>query len=227
MTAKNKKSFLLHIDSLAVLEDLTNEQAGELLKAISAYQKGEDLELSALVKIAFSPFKNQFMRDDEKYETTCERRAKAGAMGGRAKAKQVKQDVANASNCKEDVANVADNKNKNKNKTNNKSDTKNSNEDIDKAKTAVRFAPPDINLVSEYFESYAIEKGVFITRDEPQSFVDFYQSKNWMVGKTKMKDWRAAARNWFKNIKQQGQAKKGLRQDVNKIDHTVPEGYTW
>ena len=30
-----------------------------------------------------------------------------------------------------------------------------------------------------------------------QRFHDFYSSKGWMVGKNKMKDWRAAARNWL------------------------------
>ena len=112
----NKKSFLLHIDSLDILDDLTNGQAGVLFKAIKAYQHEEDFPLDSIVKIAFSPFKNQFLRDDEKYIKTCERRAIAGSKGG-------KQKVANASKCKQEVANVADNKNKNKNKTNNKSNS--------------------------------------------------------------------------------------------------------
>ena len=30
-------------------------------------------------------------------------------------------------------------------------------------------------------------------------FHDFYQSKGWMVGKNKMKDWEAAARNWIRS----------------------------
>jgi hypothetical protein len=30
---------------------------------------------------------------------------------------------------------------------------------------------------------------------DPQRFVDFYTSKGWMVGKSKMKDWKAAVRN--------------------------------
>ncbi len=114
MTNK-KKSFLLHIDSLDILDDLTNGQAGVLFKAIKAYQHGDDFPLDSIVKVAFSPFKNQFLRDDEKYKKTCERRAIAGSKGG-------KQKVANASKSKQSVANVADTKNKNKNKTNNKSD---------------------------------------------------------------------------------------------------------
>jgi len=31
---------------------------------------------------------------------------------------------------------------------------------------------------------------------EFEAFYDFYESKNWMVGKNKMKDWKAAVRNW-------------------------------
>ena len=113
--SSKKKSFLLHIDSLDILDDLTNGQAGVLFKAIKAYQHEEEFPLDSVVKIAFSPFKNQFFRDDEKYVKTCERRAIAGSKGG-------KQKVANASNSKQEVANVADTNNKNKNKTKNKSD---------------------------------------------------------------------------------------------------------
>jgi hypothetical protein len=31
---------------------------------------------------------------------------------------------------------------------------------------------------------------------DPEAFYDFYESKDWMVGKTKMKDWKAAIRTW-------------------------------
>lgn len=109
--ASNRKSFLLHIDSLNVLNDLSDEQAGLLFRAIKAYQLGEEVELDSIVKIAFSPFKNQFARDDEKYQNTCKARAEAGSKGG-------KQKVANASKCNQEIpidskpkqtlANVAD-----------------------------------------------------------------------------------------------------------------------
>ena len=108
----NKKSFLLHIDSLDILDDLTNGQAGVLFKAIKAHQKNENFDLDSIVKVAFSPFKNQFNRDNEKYVKTCESRAIAGSKGG-------KQKVANASKSKQDVAKLADKKNKTKNKSDN------------------------------------------------------------------------------------------------------------
>ena len=71
--SKQRKSFIIHFDSLNVLDDLSDEQAGMLFKAIKGYQLGEELELDALTRVAFSPFKNQFSRDAEKYEKLCEK----------------------------------------------------------------------------------------------------------------------------------------------------------
>lgn len=51
------------------------------------------------------------------------------------------------------------------------------------------FTPPTVEEVRAYCQ----ERGNNI---EPQRFVDFYESKGWMVGKNKMKDWKAAVRNW-------------------------------
>tara|TARA_R100000781_G_scaffold92092_1_gene57018 strand:+ start:8339 stop:8941 length:603 start_codon:yes stop_codon:yes gene_type:complete len=36
---------------------------------------------------------------------------------------------------------------------------------------------------------------------DPEAFIDFYKSKNWYIGKNKMKDWKAAVRTWEKRDK--------------------------
>ena len=59
---------------------------------------------------------------------------------------------------------------------------------------AERFVPPDVNQVQEYCDSR--NNGI-----DAQTFVDFYTSKGWMVGKNKMKDWKAAVRTWERNGK--------------------------
>lgn len=59
---------------------------------------------------------------------------------------------------------------------------------------ADRFIPPDANQVQEYCDSR--NNGI-----DAQAFVDFYTSKGWMVGKNKMKDWKAAVRTWERNGK--------------------------
>ena len=38
---------------------------------------------------------------------------------------------------------------------------------------------------------------------DANAFIDFYESKNWMIGKNKMKDWKAAVRTWERRNKKQ------------------------
>lgn len=52
-----------------------------------------------------------------------------------------------------------------------------------------RFSPPTVEEVAAYCEER--KNGI-----DPQRFWDFYASKNWMIGKSKMKDWKAAVRTW-------------------------------
>jgi len=61
--------------------------------------------------------------------------------------------------------------------------------DIDMGAKKRRFTPPKIDEVAEYCQQR--NKGV-----DAQRFVDFYTSKNWMIGKNKMIDWQAAVRTW-------------------------------
>ena len=72
--SSKRKSFVLHKDSLDILSDLDDNQAGKLFKAIHAYQINDEIELDQITKMVFLPFKNQFVRDDGKYVETCERR---------------------------------------------------------------------------------------------------------------------------------------------------------
>ena len=104
----NKKSFLVHKDSLHVLNELSNEEAGKLFKAIYSFQEGEEFALDTLTKITFAPFKAQFIRDNEKYNKTCEARAASGSKGGLAKASKAYQKLANGSKTKQNVANLAE-----------------------------------------------------------------------------------------------------------------------
>ena len=45
---------------------------------------------------------------------------------------------------------------------------------------------------------------------DSQKFFDFYESKGWMVGKNKMKDWKAAVRTWEDKNKQAEEPKELL-----------------
>lgn len=115
----NRKSFIIHKDSLVILDEMSNEQAGIFIKSIKFYQeKGCLPELDFGLKMAITPFINQFQRDEEIYKKTCEARREAGSLGG-------KQKVANASKSKQKVAKVADNDSKNKSESESKNENKN------------------------------------------------------------------------------------------------------
>lgn len=84
-----------------------------------------------------------------------------------------------------------------------------SKEEISKSK---RFTPPTLEEVS----SYCSERNNNVN---PQKFIDFYQSKDWMVGKNKMKDWKACVRTWEqKEVKEPRVAKEPTYSSENNMD---------
>ena len=80
-------------------------------------------------------------------------------------------------------------------------------EEQEGAKTSKRFCPPTLEEV----KAYCAEKEYTI---DAERFIDFYTSKGWFVGKNKMKDWRAAVRNWSKGSRADG----GVRTTTNNIN---------
>lgn len=80
-----KKSFILFLDNLNVLDDLTDEEAGQLFKAIKQYQTEKKTDLKGLMKAVFTPFKTVFDKNEEEYNTIIERNRENGKKGGRPK----------------------------------------------------------------------------------------------------------------------------------------------
>ena len=67
------KSFILHKDSLSILNKLSDEEAGKLFKAIYNFQTQNILPTEKMIDCIFEPFLNQFKRDEEKYQNVVER----------------------------------------------------------------------------------------------------------------------------------------------------------
>ena len=59
-------------------------------------------------------------------------------------------------------------------------------------KTPKRFVKPTLEEVQAYCQER--NNGV-----EPEKFINYYESKGWVVGKSPMKDWKAAVRTWEKS----------------------------
>lgn len=79
-------------------------------------------------------------------------------------------------------------------------DTYVSNTDIESKKTRTRFIPPTVEEV----KAYCVERGNGI---DAEYFVDHYIANGWMVGKAKMKDWKATIRKWERTDKEREKEK--------------------
>ena len=79
----------------------------------------------------------------------------------------------------------------------------NNNKAHSKGASATRFSPPKVEEVWAYFRERGLPPASAQT--EADKFIDRYEANGWIVGKTKMKDWKAAARNWLRNRKEWGQ----------------------
>lgn len=90
---------------------------------------------------------------------------------------------------KQDCEKPAGNNNKNNNKNNNNNNIT--------VVTAKRFTPPTVEEV----EAFCKEKGYGVNA---QRFVDFYESKGWMIGKNKMTKWKSAVATWEHKDREQG-----------------------
>jgi len=77
--AENKKSFLLYCDLIHTFTELTDAEAGKLIKHVLAYVNDKDPQTEdRLLKIAFEPIKQSLKRDLKKYEDIREKKRAAG-----------------------------------------------------------------------------------------------------------------------------------------------------
>ena len=113
---EGKKSFVLYTDQREVFDELSDEDAGRLIKHIFSYVNDENPSTDdLLLKVAFLPIKTQLKRDLKMWDEKKLQRAEAGRKGGIAKSSNAKQSLANPSNATNDVANLAVNVNGNVN----------------------------------------------------------------------------------------------------------------
>ena len=73
-------------------------------------------------------------------------------------------------------------------------ENENENEDLIEKKKVARFQKPTIEQLKEYMS----EQGM---NDIAENWLNHYEANGWMVGKVKMKDWKASVRTWKTNQK--------------------------
>ena len=166
----------LYHSYLDAMEALCDAERGRLVTAmINHSQRREIGELSGNERYIWPMIRSQIDRDIEAYTQKCEKNRESGG----------KRTVANASERQRTVANATKEKGKGEEK-----------EEYSPPKSpserGKRFDPPTVEEV----QAYCSERNNSV---DAQTFVDFYASKGWLVGKNPMKDWKAAVRTWERN----------------------------
>ena len=219
VTSIDKESYMLYRGWNPLFENLPKEQLGELFYAICCYQSGKEYTIeNPLIKGVFEMVLMQFKKDEEKYISNCEAKAKNGKKGAESRWQDDNNNTSeNGKNSKcysEDGKNGKCYFSHNEEKTEmakmaieeeeeDKEEDKEEEEveeevEVEEVPTVPkkrearkRFSPPSAAEVREYCRER--ENAV-----DAESFVDFYAAKGWKVGNAPMKDWKAAVRTWEK-----------------------------
>lgn len=167
------------------LEKLSDQEVGRLVRSLLEYgETGETEELAGRESIAFDFIADDINRAKAAYEERC---AKNQRNIEKRYARQDDMNVYDGIRTNTNVYETYQTKDKTKDKD------KDKDESISRAK---RFTPPTLDDVSAYIR----ERGSNV---DAQRFLDFYTAKGWMVGKNRMKDWKAAVRTWEKRDSEQ------------------------
>ncbi len=182
-----------YLDEMA---DLTDAEFGRLARALLVYSRtGEFPALNGNERLFKRRVIMQEDRAQENYVQVVEKNRANGQLGGRPrKPRETKRNPQKPSETQKTQIEI-----ESEIKTEINTPLPNGNKGS-KAATPptreTRFSPPSLAEV----QAYISERGAAV---DAQQFVDFYASKGWMVGKNRMKDWKAAVRTWEKRRKEE------------------------
>ncbi len=169
-----KKGFILYHDISLIFQELTDEQAGQLIKYIVNYSTfktqvnpNEPTGLSGLLNAISKPFINHIDWDFERWQKTCEKNRNNGKKGGRKKEKEPKRTQVNP---------IIDNREQIIDNRYNK---------IDKEKENFVFFGKIIKLNEDDFNRWKDAYSKLDLKTELQSLDDYYSS----LKKTEVGNW--------------------------------------
>ena len=209
MPGKKRTSFILLLEHVHTMEELTDEEFGQFVRAYAAYvEAGTEPEFSdRSMRMMWKTVKSFDEMNAQKYSNTSEARQEAGRKGAEKRWKSDSKAIdANSKNSKCHFANSKNSLSVSESESESVYKEISPNGDIKKGADAptptletktARFHPPDIAEVKAYFA----EKGG--TNAQAERFFTYYESNGWRVGKNPMKKWKAAASGWISRDKEQ------------------------
>ena len=172
----SKNSFVLRTSYTDIFTEMSDQQAGALIKAIFHYVATKEVSAGlddAELKMAFKFIRRDIDYDSQKYDELCAKRSLWGKKGAQAKAGISQHDDSDV------VVDVVSDSESEKEKEKEKKEKN----------FSASFQKPTLSEV----EQYCAQRGGKISA---QTFFDFYEAKGWKMGNSPIHDWRAALRTW-------------------------------
>ena len=196
-------------DWLIDTQDLTDEQDGSYFRLVRyQWRKGsipDDIKIMRKISDSIDDTwpvicryftkngdGNWFDSLTEKERNKIIARINAGSIGGSKTPSKVPSKVPSKSTSKTDIPQTSD------------LIPHNTEPELKKSEKQKRFASPSLDEVIQLFK----EKGS--TELEAEKFFYFYESKNWMVGRVKMKSWTASVNSWLARNKSKAIEDRGV-----------------
>ena len=210
---KNAPGFILEKDQKIIIDELSNEEAGIIFKAIYEYEatKEEPL-LDKTLKIVFKQIKVKLDFYDEKYNTTCETNRKNiqnywNKVNDTNEYDRIRSNTMATNKIKEKKSKV----NKIKENKNKKENINNIN--INKSERDQSFTPTASPTLAEIY-NYACSLDIN-DKDYCEKFYNHYESIGWVNGTGReIKNWKLVFNNWLKKDNKQKDGRE-INQECN------------
>ena len=218
-----RKGFLLLNNQIEIIEDLSDEQAGQLLKAFYDYNNGNEVKLKGLMNSIFKQFKVVFDENEQRYQEKCEKN-KQNIENYWKRIKE--QNNVNEYECIQSntneyekirtntmATNINKNININTNINTNKSKLNNNNININKSERDQSFTPTASPTLAEIY-NYACSLDIN-DKDYCEKFYNHYESIGWVNGTGReIKNWKLVFNNWLKKDNKQNDRRE-INQECN------------
>ncbi len=183
--------FYIQDDMWEAVSELPRKTQDEVLGALARlFFEGEQTELKGVSKSLFIAFRDRVLLS--------QKRSDCGKQNGKQKREQNESKPQSKTEAKPEPSIKEGDREGDIEKDNPKG----------LSKKTPRFTPPSPDEVSAYAEQAGV-------RIDPHRFCDHYAANGWRVGgRSPMKDWRAAVRNWARNDAQWASGRKEAEDDA-------------
>lgn len=221
-----RNSFIFYRSFYEAISNLDDETRLACYDAILSFgMNGEEIDLEGIAKSIFTLIKPQLEANNRRYENGC-KGAEYGSLGGRPKknfeedSEQITEGDILGNPLGDNTENPLGDNLENPKKTPKKPLMKmiNENENVkdinigkaekEGAEKPRTYEPPALEEVNAYCQERK-------NNVDPKIFIDYYAQRNWMLGKSRITDWKLKVREWEHNDITRASPKKRVNNFVN------------